>query len=414
METFRDHPRILLSEGSSLSARQTVTVLGLSGYSVGVCDPNPWCISRFSRFVKWFYRCPAFNDRPLDYARYVASVAQQGGYQAVIPVHEQAYVLAKYRHLISTPISLANFPAFQKVQGKVAFARALQDLSLPQPDFQIVDDLNQVRKYSDYPFYLKTNFGNAGQGVWRIDDEAKRDRVIMNMDSKFIARENKLLIQRQINGQLCQVQAVFDQGELWASHSTQTRGTSLGGGHAARTSVEHPVVCEHVRALGNYLNWHGPIALDYIYDESAAQPYYLEANPRLVEPMNAYLSGINFPELIIQAALGRDRQANQTLPGKVGVRSHSLIAILLGLAGEGRSRAYLIQNIRQSIEKKGIFEDSKEDLTPFALDPLSAIPFVVVLGQLLISPRRAIAIGEQTIDSYSLRASTIASLGKLS
>ena len=35
--------RILLSEGSSLSAREAITALGLAGCTVDLCDPNPFC-----------------------------------------------------------------------------------------------------------------------------------------------------------------------------------------------------------------------------------------------------------------------------------------------------------------------------------------------------------------------------------
>ena len=33
--------RILFSEGSSTNAREMITTLGLSGYRVELCDPNP-------------------------------------------------------------------------------------------------------------------------------------------------------------------------------------------------------------------------------------------------------------------------------------------------------------------------------------------------------------------------------------
>ncbi len=410
MKTARDRPKILLSEGSSLSARQTLTILGSSGYFVGVCDPNPQCVCRFSRFAKRYYCCPPFNDQPLDYVRFVADVAQRDGYRVLIPVHEQAYLLAKYNDLVSTPMALADFSAFEKVQGKVAFAQVLQGLSLPQPGFKVVENPRQLKDCAEFPFYLKTNFGTAGQGVWRIEDATQRDQVIAKMLSEDGATEKQLLIQKPADGRLCQVQAIFNRGQLWASHCTQTRGASIGGGHAARMSVHHPVVFRHVGVLGHELGWHGPISLDYIYDESAAQPYYLEANPRLVEPMNAYLSGIDFPELVIRAALGTGRPMEQPLLGKPGVRSHSLMANQLGLASDGASRRDLIRTIIQAIKNQGIFEDSQEDLMPFALDPASTVPFLVVLAQLLINPRRANMLGKKTIDSYSLRANTIAGL----
>jgi|SRR5579883_1460404 len=63
--------RLLLSEGSSLSARQTITALGELGYLLDVCDPNPLCITRFSRFIRHRYGCPAIRTDPLGYLAFV-------------------------------------------------------------------------------------------------------------------------------------------------------------------------------------------------------------------------------------------------------------------------------------------------------------------------------------------------------
>ena len=56
--------RVLLAEASSLSAREAVTILGLSGHHVEVCDPNRHALARFSRFVRRFHRCPGLRDDP--------------------------------------------------------------------------------------------------------------------------------------------------------------------------------------------------------------------------------------------------------------------------------------------------------------------------------------------------------------
>lgn len=44
--------QVLLSEGSSTSAREAITILGLSGHRVEICDPSAWCLGRYSRFVR--------------------------------------------------------------------------------------------------------------------------------------------------------------------------------------------------------------------------------------------------------------------------------------------------------------------------------------------------------------------------
>jgi hypothetical protein len=49
---------VLLVEGSSTSAREALTILGLAGHVVEVCDPDAHCLARFSRWVKKFHRCP--------------------------------------------------------------------------------------------------------------------------------------------------------------------------------------------------------------------------------------------------------------------------------------------------------------------------------------------------------------------
>src|SRR5665213_4594419 len=56
--------RVLVSEGNSTSAREAITILGLSGHHVEICDPSPVCLARFSRFVEAFHRCPGLRDDP--------------------------------------------------------------------------------------------------------------------------------------------------------------------------------------------------------------------------------------------------------------------------------------------------------------------------------------------------------------
>jgi hypothetical protein len=89
--------RILLSEGSSLSARQTITALGQCGYILDVCDPNPLCISRFSRFIRRSYRCPAVGTDPRGYLAFVLQHLTRERYDVLLPVHEQAFLFAKVR-----------------------------------------------------------------------------------------------------------------------------------------------------------------------------------------------------------------------------------------------------------------------------------------------------------------------------
>jgi carbamoylphosphate synthase large subunit len=402
--------RILLSEGSSLSARQTITALGRCGYLLDVCDPNPLCISRFSRFVRRYYRCPAVGTDPLGYLEFVLQHLTRECYDVLLPVHEQAFLFAKVRDRLpaGVGVALADFSAFLQVQGKVAFARLMERLSLPQPATHIIRLRTELEALDHFPCYLKTDYSTAGQGVWRVTDRMERDSAALALDHRgLLDGTHEIVVQEEASGVLCQAQAVFVHGHLLAVHCTQTRGVSVGGGHAARTGVDHPVVRDHLVTLGQSLGWHGPLALDYLFDEAGGRPTYIEANPRLVEPMNAALSGVNLADLTVRVALGEVEGSGDPRRGHLGIRSHSLMAIMLGVADHGGSRWEVLLTIAEDMWGRGIFAESQEDLTPVRVDPLSLIPLGVVTGQLLLRPRAAHQIATGAVNAYSLSASTV-------
>jgi len=169
--------RILLSEGSSLSARQTITALSQCGYILDVCDPNPLCISRFSRFVRHYYHCPAVGTDPLGYLEFVLNHLTRERYDVLLPVHEQSFLFAKARDRLpaGVRVALADFDAFMQVQGKVAFARLMDRISLPQPLTHIIRTRAELETIDRFPCYIKTDYSTAGQGVWRATNRVERD-----------------------------------------------------------------------------------------------------------------------------------------------------------------------------------------------------------------------------------------------
>jgi predicted ATP-grasp superfamily ATP-dependent carboligase len=397
--------RILLSEGSSLSARQTITALGQCGYTLDVCDPHPLCISRFSRFVRHTYRCPAIGADPLGYLAFVLHHLTREPYEVLLPVHEQAFLFAKVQDWLPDGVrtALASFDAFLQVQGKVAFTRLMERLSLPIPSTLIVRSRAELEVMERFPCYIKTDYGTAGQGVWYVTNREERDRVALALEQRgLLGGSHELVVQEEATGVLCQAQAVFVQGHLLAMHCTRTRSVSVGGGHRARTGVDHPQVREHLVTLGRALEWHGPLALEYIFDEEIGRLAYIEANPRLGEPMNATLSGVNLADLTVRVALGEMGAFGDIKRGRPGRRSHSLLAVLLGIANRGGSRRELLDTIVQDVRGRGLFAESSEELTPVYMDPPSLIPLGVATGLLLLCPRVAHHIKASAVSAYSL------------
>lgn len=398
--------RILLSEGSSQSARQAITTLGLAGHHIEVCDPAALSLGRCSRFVRRYHRCPGMGVDPQGYLDFIAALAARRRFDVLLPVHEQAFLFARHRERLppSLGLALADFTSFRRVQAKTDFSLLLDELGLPQPLSKLARSIDELLVARPFPFYLKIAFGTASRGVWRIEDRAGQERA-----AREIADDDGLaepcLVQELAPGTLERSQAVFDRGRLVAAHAYRQVAVGVGGGDIIKLGVSRPVVRDHLARIGRHLNWHGAFALDYMFDDATATPAYIDANPRLVEPVNGMLSGIDLAGLVVRISVG---EAPPTVPeGKAGVRTHMAVQALLACAQQRRSRIALLAECWRLLTKRAPYAGSVEELTPLRQDWLSVVPLIAVLVLLLANPARAREIAHGTARSHQISPLTL-------
>jgi len=397
--------RVLLTDGSSLTAREVVTCLGPLGHHLEVLDPDRLCLARFSRWVRKVHRCPHAGADPLAYINALGEVVGERGIDVVLPTHEQAWLLASAGGLLAphVRVAVASAAAFDRVQSKVEFARLLDELGLPQPTWRVVESASDLADLA-FPYWLKAAFSTAGQGVRQVVDARSRDAAL-----DALSGEHPMMAQQPAGGQYGQVQGLFDRGRLIAAHTSVQRAVGMGGSAAARLGVDHSRPREHIAVLGEALQWHGGLTLDYLHEDSS--PRYIECNPRTVEPANAAASGVNIPELQVRVTLGEELPPKPR-PEPAGVRTHGTIALLMGGASRGESRRSLLREMRDAIVHRGLYASSVEQLTPLLRDPPSLAPAMFVAARLLLSPRGATSIAEQAVASYSIGPDAVAAVAK--
>ena len=281
--------RVLLSEGSSLTAREIVTCLGPLGYELEILDGNPFCLARFSRWVRRVHKAPAAGADPRGYLERLREVVETRQPDVVFPTHEQARLIAANVDR-TLPVAVARVEAFERVQSKLAFAGLLDELGLPQPTWFRVKAAADISDMP-FPYWLKSEFGTAGQAVRFVRDAASRDSALLAL----LVDERELIAQRPADGQYAQAQGLFDEGRLIAAHTSVQVGIGVGGSAAARVSVDHPAARRSLAALGEEIGWHGGLTLDYLH--VGGRPSFIECNPRTVEPANAAASGVNLADL---------------------------------------------------------------------------------------------------------------------
>src|ERR1700680_5206486 len=118
---------VLVTEGSSTSAREAITILGLSGHMVEVCDPSPYCLARFSRFVRKFHRCPGLRHDPAGYLCLVEQLLAARHFDVLLPIHEQGFLFARVRQRLEDRVGLAlpGFESYRAVHNKAGVSRLL-------------------------------------------------------------------------------------------------------------------------------------------------------------------------------------------------------------------------------------------------------------------------------------------------
>jgi len=222
------------------------------------------------------------------------------------------------------------------------------------------------------------------------------------------------VLQQPAKGVQSTVQAVFQRGRLVDAHLFEARRLGFGGMSPARVSANHPIVFEHVAAMGQALQWHGATFLDYYYDHDRQRPEYIEANPRIGETVNAALCGTNLAERLIDVSLDVDcptmspQQCSAKAEAVAGRRTQSFYMIAISDAYDGATRRQLWTAYRDWRKGRNVYTDSQDELSRIGEDPWSSLPVVWIMGQLLASPLGGSQrLVQQTIENYSLPESAV-------
>jgi hypothetical protein len=392
--------RILLSEGSSLSARQAITILGLAGHHIEVCDPDPFCIGRFSRFVRQYHRCPGLGSDPAGYLAFLLELLKQKRFDALLPTHEQGYLLAKVlgRFAPLTGLALPAFEDYVAAHGKASFSRLLTELGLAQPLTEIIS-LRDLPRWTLFPAVIKTTIGTASRGVRFVHNSGDLERATAELagGAEF---GGEIVIQQLVSGPLERVQAVFCRGHLVGLHVYRQIAEGAGGGDKIKESVHRPDVRAHLKRLGERLRWHGALSADYILKEPEGIPLYIDCNPRLVEPVNAFLSGIDLAGLLVAVSVGE--QPEEIPPSRAGIRTHMAIQSLMECTIRGGSRLSLLSEIWHLWRESGPYANSREELTPVNVDLCSLLPLSYVALRMLMAPGSAGRLARRTAQSHQL------------
>jgi hypothetical protein len=282
---------------------------------------------------------------------------------------------------------------------------------LSQPTTRIVANGRDLGAVDRFPFVLKASTGTASRGTWMVHAPADLQQAIRELEAGG-SFDEPVLVQELAPGFLEHAQAVFSDGRLIGCHVYRQLSRGAGGGDARKESVRRPVVRGHLVQLGERLRWHGALSVDYILEQDRGIPLYIDCNPRLVEPMSAFIAGLDLMELLLRISSGDTPPVAEE--SREGVRTHIAMQALLGCAVEKPSRWRLLGECWRLLFKQGPYSGSREELTPVRSDWASVVPALVTALWLLVDLKAAHYLPRRGWGSHLLNSASVRKIRDMS
>ncbi len=368
--------RVLLSDGSGLTARQAVTQLADAGHRVDVLSPDPLCLARFTRRVHRVWRVPAYGADPLRWLEAALRIYQEAAADLLFPTQEQVAVLSACPALLrgaGVRTAVPPFAALARVQDKISAHGTLAAAGLPQPEAAVLATPQEVTGWDRFPVFMKLPVATASTGVRRFTGGQQLAAFAAAAGAAGAFGDGGVLAQLPADGPLVMAQAVFAAGELVASHTCLRVAEGASGGASHKRSVDLPAVRGHLERLGRLLQWHGALSADAILTGDG--PRYIDINPRLVEPGNAFRAGVDLVTPMLGLAAGSTPPAQP--PGRAGVATHQLLIAVLGAAQRTGRRGPVLAELLAAARHRGAYRDSAEELTPLRGDLRAVTPLAL-------------------------------------
>jgi hypothetical protein len=412
-----DTMKILLTDASSLTSRQVATILHNRFYEVHALNSSGtfFALCNLTSCVRKTHPVPSFGADPYVWLEALIKVweteketkvsrdqgveeRQRGrrgkGFDVLIVTQEMiAIVAAEKERLLNIGVKFAvpEFEALRRVMGKRGSMDALRRAGLDIPETLMDVQANLlggmepalpeaiVTTLEFLPGYLKTDIGTASRGVTRVETITDLRAALSSLDAKT---RDIVILQKEIQGNLVMISGVFAHSCLLAWHACLRTHAGPGGGATKKISLPLSVIETQLRALGKELGWHGALSADAILN--GGDVWWIDINPRICEPVNAYWAGTDMLGALIDVSFGLEEKWEAKGKGRIkgsmeGVETHQLLLAFMAAVEHGR--AHLIVEVFTAIMGFERYAGSKEELTPFDGDLLwsSSLLVAVVL-----------------------------------
>lgn len=288
-------------------------------------------INLFSLLGNRCFRYSNFYDSPESFIASLSQYLQKNDIQFLIPTHEEIFIISKYLDKLEGIATLV--PAFENILTAHLKDRSVEkakSLGIPVPDSifpETESDCLNFFKERGREIVLKYLNSNSAKGVYHIKSIDLLKKHYQNMGS--------FILQEYVVGDGYGVSALYNKGYLRArfTHKRLQDKIHTGGTSTLRTSTRNEMLEEWAKKLLDSLNWNGVAMVEFKYNESTGNGWFVEINPRFWGSLALpYYSGMDFPWLYYNIL--REGDINPTFDYREGVKVKWLLGGAIGFVDE--------------------------------------------------------------------------------
>lgn len=317
----RDRPGarrvVLVTDGDERAALAATRSLGRAGYRVVVVASGPRSLAGASRHATVRRQAPSALNAADAFAAAVMQIVARDGVEVILPVSEAAHLalLGERERLLPAVIPAGSLECFRQLCDKKLVLQTAASVGLSVPGQVVVGSREEALGLDSrgmrFPMVLKPGRsvaasagGMSKHSVRHARDEAEFRVVVAALPEAAYP----LLIQQRIVGDGIGVFLLVWDGVERAvfAHRRLREKPPAGGVSVFRESTTlPPSLHARSRALLDAFRWQGVAMVEFKVDASTGEPYLMEINPRLWGSVQLAIdAGVDFPQLLVDAALG--------------------------------------------------------------------------------------------------------------
>ncbi len=307
---------VLVLDGHSRAALETLQSLGRAGVQVDLAAESKDCLAMHSRYAARTLQQPP-QDRIADFHRWLRMQDQQRNYALIVPATEASLLGLRQLDENDTLRRKALIPgndALDIALDKEKTWQLARDLGVPVPAGTLFSSTAEIGRAEQFPVVLKPTHSKVMLGgelrtlaVAVVKNEAERQEHL-----RCRLPVTPVQQQQYVSGRGVGVELLFNRGKkVWHfAHERVHEYPFSGGASSYRRSIVPPAnMLQDAERLLTTLKWHGVAMVEFKMD-AKGQYWLMEINPRLWGSLALSIdAGVDFPKGLLQIACGRQLAA---------------------------------------------------------------------------------------------------------